>query len=175
MPCVTAIRALRMQKDQLQVGHTIHPSHSGRQASERPPCCHKESVAAYPLPNLAAREPVEPEYPSVVIPVMTQHYAMLLRNLLYTGVTRGKRLVVLVGQKKGRRHRGAQRLRPEALVEAGGMAQRGRREALCECIMSGVTAPPWRSRLILATSKVRDKSTESFQACTRQVRYSPNC
>src|SRR5258706_11352707 len=47
-PDVTAIRALRMQKDQLQVGHTIHPSDSGRQASERSPCCHKESVAAYP-------------------------------------------------------------------------------------------------------------------------------
>ena len=40
------------------------------------------------------------EYPAVVIPVMTQHYAMLQRNLLYTGVTRGKRLVVFVGQKK---------------------------------------------------------------------------
>jgi exodeoxyribonuclease V alpha subunit len=40
------------------------------------------------------------EYPAVVIPMMTQHYAMLQRNLLYTGVTRGKRLVVLVGQKK---------------------------------------------------------------------------
>jgi exodeoxyribonuclease V alpha subunit len=40
------------------------------------------------------------EYPAVVIPVMTQHYAMLQRNLLYTGITRGKRLVVLVGQKK---------------------------------------------------------------------------
>jgi exodeoxyribonuclease V alpha subunit len=36
----------------------------------------------------------------VVIPVMTQHFTMLARNLLYTGVTRGKRLVVLVGQKK---------------------------------------------------------------------------
>ena len=32
------------------------------------------------------------EYPAVVIPVMTQHYAMLQRNLLCTGVTRGKRL-----------------------------------------------------------------------------------
>ena len=31
---------------------------------------------------------------------LTQRYAMLRRNLLYTGVTRGKRLVVLVGQKK---------------------------------------------------------------------------
>ena len=40
------------------------------------------------------------EYPAVVIPVLTQHYAMLQRNLLYTGVTRGKRLVILVGQKK---------------------------------------------------------------------------
>jgi exodeoxyribonuclease V alpha subunit len=40
------------------------------------------------------------EYPAVVVPVMTQHYAMLQRNLLYTGVTRGKKLVVLVGQKK---------------------------------------------------------------------------
>src|ERR1700730_2481182 len=40
------------------------------------------------------------EYPAVVIPIMTQHYAMLQRKLLYTGVTRGKKLVVLVGQKK---------------------------------------------------------------------------
>jgi exodeoxyribonuclease V alpha subunit len=40
------------------------------------------------------------EYPAVVIPVMTQHYPMLQRNLLYTGVTRGKKLVILVGQKK---------------------------------------------------------------------------
>jgi exodeoxyribonuclease V alpha subunit len=41
-----------------------------------------------------------PEYTAVVIPVLTQHYQVLQRNLLYTGVTRGKRLVVLVGQKK---------------------------------------------------------------------------
>ena len=40
------------------------------------------------------------EYPAIVIPLMTQHYVMLQRNLLYTGVTRGKRLVVLVGQRK---------------------------------------------------------------------------
>jgi exodeoxyribonuclease V alpha subunit len=36
----------------------------------------------------------------VVIPLATQHYPMLARNLLYTGVTRGKRLVVLVGQRE---------------------------------------------------------------------------
>jgi Thiol-activated cytolysin/UvrD-like helicase C-terminal domain len=41
-----------------------------------------------------------PEYPAVVIPLATQHYSMLQRNLVYTGVTRGKRLVVLVGQRK---------------------------------------------------------------------------
>lgn len=40
------------------------------------------------------------EYPAVVIPILTQHYTMLQRNLLYTGITRGKKLVVLVGQKK---------------------------------------------------------------------------
>jgi exodeoxyribonuclease V alpha subunit len=40
------------------------------------------------------------EYAAVVIPVHTQHYVMLQRNLLYTAVTRGKRLVVLVGTRK---------------------------------------------------------------------------
>ena len=40
------------------------------------------------------------EYPAVVVPLTTQHYPMLQRNLVYTGVTRGKRLVVLVGQRK---------------------------------------------------------------------------
>jgi exodeoxyribonuclease V alpha subunit len=40
------------------------------------------------------------EYPAVVIPVHTQHFPMLQRNLLYTAMTRGKRLVVLVGSKK---------------------------------------------------------------------------
>lgn len=40
------------------------------------------------------------EYPVVVIPVATSHFMMLQRNLLYTGITRGKRLVILVGQKK---------------------------------------------------------------------------
>jgi exodeoxyribonuclease V alpha subunit len=40
------------------------------------------------------------EYPAVVITMATQHYTMLARNLLYTGVTRGKRLVVIVGQRR---------------------------------------------------------------------------
>ena len=40
------------------------------------------------------------EYPIVVMPVMMTHFAMLQRNLLYTGVTRAKKALVLVGQKK---------------------------------------------------------------------------
>jgi exodeoxyribonuclease V alpha subunit len=40
------------------------------------------------------------EYPAVIIPLMTQHYTMLQKNLVYTAITRGKSLVILVGQKK---------------------------------------------------------------------------
>ena len=40
------------------------------------------------------------EFPVVVIPLATQQYILLQRNLVYTGITRGKKLVVLVGQKK---------------------------------------------------------------------------
>jgi exodeoxyribonuclease V alpha subunit len=40
------------------------------------------------------------EYPSVVMPLLMQHYMLLQRNLLYTAVTRGKKLVVIVGTKK---------------------------------------------------------------------------
>jgi exodeoxyribonuclease V alpha subunit len=40
------------------------------------------------------------EYPAIVIPLHMQHFLMLQRNLLYTGITRGRQLVVLVGSKK---------------------------------------------------------------------------
>jgi exodeoxyribonuclease V alpha subunit len=40
------------------------------------------------------------EFPAVVIPLATQHYLLLQRNLIYTGITRGKRLVILVGQRR---------------------------------------------------------------------------
>ncbi len=54
------------------------------------------------------------EYPAVVIPLATQHFMLLQRNLLYTGVTRGKRLVVLIAQPKALgmavRQTGGQRL-----------------------------------------------------------------
>ena len=40
------------------------------------------------------------EYPCVVIPLHTQHYVMLQRNLLYTGVTRGRKMVIVVGSRR---------------------------------------------------------------------------
>jgi exodeoxyribonuclease V alpha subunit len=40
------------------------------------------------------------EYPVVVMPILTQHFMLLQRNLLYTGITRGKKLVILIGTKK---------------------------------------------------------------------------
>jgi exodeoxyribonuclease V alpha subunit len=40
------------------------------------------------------------EFPAVVIPILTTHYLMLQRNLLYTAITRARRLVVLVGQPR---------------------------------------------------------------------------
>lgn len=40
------------------------------------------------------------EYKCIILPLTTQHYPMLQRNLIYTGITRGKELVILVGQKK---------------------------------------------------------------------------
>ena len=43
------------------------------------------------------------EYPAVVVPVLTEHWVMLQRNLLYTALTRGKRLVVLVGSRRALR------------------------------------------------------------------------
>ena len=64
------------------------------------------------------------EYPAVVIPVLTQHYTMLQRNLLYTGVTRGKRLVVLVGQRKAIAIAVRNVSGQTALVEVEGMAGR---------------------------------------------------
>ena len=40
------------------------------------------------------------EYGAVILPVMTQHFVLLQRNLIYTGITRAKKLVVLIGTKK---------------------------------------------------------------------------
>jgi exodeoxyribonuclease V alpha subunit len=44
------------------------------------------------------------EYPCVILPIVNQHRVMLQRNLLYTGVTRAKRLVVLLGTREALAH-----------------------------------------------------------------------
>ncbi len=75
------------------------------------------------------------EYPAVVIPLVTQHYTMLARNLLYTGITRGKKLVVLVGQR-----------RALAIAVKNGNARR-RWSKLADWLGGGrpadAPAPPW--------------------------------
>ena len=67
------------------------------------------------------------EFPAVVVPVLTQHYPMLQRNLLYTAITRGRKLVVVVGacwpgpacaEPPGVGHGGAQRPSPGAQLDA---------------------------------------------------------
>jgi len=40
------------------------------------------------------------EYPAVIIPIMMQHFVLLQRNLLYTAITRGRKLVVIIGSRK---------------------------------------------------------------------------
>jgi len=40
------------------------------------------------------------EYPVVILPVVPQHYMLLQRNLIYTGITRAKKLVIMIGTKK---------------------------------------------------------------------------
>ena len=79
------------------------------------------------------------EYPAVVIPVLTQYYAMLRRNLLYTGVTRDKRLMLLVGQKKA------------VAIPVGVQRRPGFRLAEHPHISSGLVAE-WR-RLLPSTGK----------------------
>jgi exodeoxyribonuclease V alpha subunit len=73
------------------------------------------------------------EYPAVVIPVTTQHWPMLRRNLLYTGVTRGRKLVVLVAQPKA------------VAIAVKGQTERRRWSKLREWLQAGGTpsAPYW--------------------------------
>ncbi len=65
----------------------------------------------------------------MVVPVHTQHFVMLQRNLLYTAVTRGKRLVVLVGSRKALALAVRNADVAAALLGPGGAPARGRTEA----------------------------------------------
>ena len=68
------------------------------------------------------------EYPAVVIPLGMTHYAMLERNLLYTAVTRGKKLVVLVGDRR-------------AVAIAAKRSSAGRRVTRLEGLLRFASAP----------------------------------
>jgi exodeoxyribonuclease V alpha subunit len=69
------------------------------------------------------------EFPAVILPLHTQHYVMLRRNLLYTAVTRARRLAVLVGSRR------ALRLAVETDPE------RGRRTLLSERLRDALSSP----------------------------------
>lgn len=56
-----------------------------------------ELVLAY---SITVHKAQGSEYPAVIVPLLTQHYVMLQRNLLYTAITRARKLVVIVGSKK---------------------------------------------------------------------------
>ena len=63
------------------------------------------------------------EFPAVVIPLATQHYLLLQRNLVYTGITRGKKLVVLIGQRKALAMAVQEQQDGEPVFRAAGAAQ----------------------------------------------------
>lgn len=72
------------------------------------------------------------EYPAVVIPFLPQHYMMLQRNVLYTGITRGRKIVVLIGEKKSHLDRRPQQpVHPPQHPACGKTAQR----TVAECWM----------------------------------------
>jgi exodeoxyribonuclease V alpha subunit len=56
-----------------------------------------EIVLAYAV---SVHQSLGSEYPAVVIPILTQHYVVLQRTLIYTGVTRGKKRVVIIMTKR---------------------------------------------------------------------------
>ncbi|MGD8948221.1 MAG: ATP-binding domain-containing protein, partial [Desulfobacterales bacterium] len=59
-----------------------------------------ELVEIVPAYAVSVHKSQGSEYPAVIIPLLTQHYILLQRNLIYTAITRGKFLVVIVGSRK---------------------------------------------------------------------------
>ena len=126
------------------------------------------------------------EYPCVVIPIHTQHYVMLQRNLLYTGITRARKLVVLVGTRralaiavKKRQNRDALHATPGPARETGAsrvndseshLALRARAHdpELCKAFVPGLELfarcrpPGWTSG---ETSSPKDDSTSLITGC----------
>ena len=111
------------------------------------------------------------EYPAVVIPVTTQHYPMLQRNLLYTGVTRGRKLVVLVAQPKAvaiavKGQHGAQAL-VEAAGVAGGESHGGREERMNFAIIRGGNGRRHEVDFGDRSGRVRSDSERAMHGQTR--------
>ena len=92
------------------------------------------------------------EYPAVVITIATQHYTMLARNLVYTAVTRGKRLVVYRRAAQGLGHCGANPWPQETLDQAEGMACRAMIHQRQSILTS---ATPQRAPLPLSRTSAR--------------------
>jgi exodeoxyribonuclease V alpha subunit len=85
-------RLLRIDED----AGTVHVSFYRREVSYR----FTELDALVPAYAMTVHKSQGSEYPAVIITCALQHYTMLVRNLLYTAVTRGKQLVVIVGQRR---------------------------------------------------------------------------
>src|SRR5690606_2955582 len=109
------------------------------------------------------------EYPAVVVPVTTSAWTMLQRNLLYTAVTRAKRLVVLVGSRKalavadrtagtGKRHTGLTHRREGELL-LGRLERLGRLR-----LRGGGVDHPVLGPAVLAVRELRDRHHEGDQA-----------
>ena len=65
------------------------------------------------------------EFPALVVPVLTQHYPMLQRNLLYTAITRGRRLVVVIGSRRALARR-CETTVPGSAIRCSGYGFQGR-------------------------------------------------
>jgi exodeoxyribonuclease V alpha subunit len=76
------------------------------------------------------------EFPAVVIPLAMQYYMLLQRNLIYTGITRGKRLLVLVGQRKALGIGGADSASCQTRMQTSDSV---RQQTRCSTNLSGTT------------------------------------
>ena len=109
------------------------------------------------------------EYPAVVIPVTTQHYPMLQRNLLYTAVTRGRQLVVLVAQPKA------------VAIAVKGQLERRRWSKLQEWLAAATRTPEARCRRMRLDAEPRRRDRPGScpgRSCGRPPRlalHGPRC
>lgn len=118
------------------------------------------------------------EYPIVILPFMMTHYVMLQRNLLYTGVTRARKILVMIGEKRAisyairnnrateRNTRLAQRLRDAVSLETGsgetGSGETGSLETDCGKILPGEGAATETGMVLQRGGPVRPAEKTGF-------------